>query len=208
MITNEKFPNKLLVEGNDDQHVIWALCEKYSITKNFDVIDCNGFNSLLNQIPVRLKQSDIRVLGIIVDADLDFQSRWTFLRNQILKLNFEIPESIPKNGLIVENTSNLRLGLWIMPDNNLNGMLEDFLNFLIPKEDKLQKIAVNTLKKIEESQNNLYPIQHRTKALIHTWLSWQESPGTPFGLSITKKYLSVDEPSCRIFTNWIRQLFE
>lgn len=155
-----------------------------------------------------MKQSDIRVLGIIVDADLDFQSRWTFLRNQILKLNFEIPEIIPNNGLIVENTSNLRLGLWIMPNNNLNGMLEDFLNFLIPKEDKLQKIAVNTLNKIEESQSNLYPIQHRTKALIHTWLSWQESPGTPFGLSITKKYLSVDEPSCRNFTNWIRELFE
>ena len=42
MKIQEKFPQKLLVEGNDDQHIIWALCQKYSLTHNFDAIDCVG----------------------------------------------------------------------------------------------------------------------------------------------------------------------
>lgn len=43
MKIKEKYPRqKLLVEGNDDQHVVWALCEKYQITENFDVIDSRG----------------------------------------------------------------------------------------------------------------------------------------------------------------------
>lgn len=27
----EKFNKKLLVEGNDDQHVVWALCKKFDL---------------------------------------------------------------------------------------------------------------------------------------------------------------------------------
>lgn len=56
MKRSEKFKKKLLVEGNDDQHVIWALCEKFGVVENFDVIDCEGVENLLNQIPVRFKQ--------------------------------------------------------------------------------------------------------------------------------------------------------
>lgn len=36
-----------------------------------------------------------------------------------------------------------------MPDNNTNGMLEDFISFLIPKKDRLLEVAQSTLKDIE-----------------------------------------------------------
>lgn len=54
MKTKEKFSKKLLVEGNDDQHVVWSLCERYNINENFDVIDSGGFSALLQQIPIDL----------------------------------------------------------------------------------------------------------------------------------------------------------
>jgi hypothetical protein len=38
MGAKEKFDKKLLVEGNDDQHVILALCKKFDIAETFDVI--------------------------------------------------------------------------------------------------------------------------------------------------------------------------
>ena len=47
-LTKERFKKKLLVEGNDDQHVIWALCEKYSVKESFDVVDCSGIDSLFH----------------------------------------------------------------------------------------------------------------------------------------------------------------
>ena len=59
MKIQEKFFKKLLVEGNDDQHVIWALCEKNKLKENFDVIDCGGIEKLNNEIEVRLKSTDI-----------------------------------------------------------------------------------------------------------------------------------------------------
>ena len=59
MFMREKFNQKLLVEGNDDQHVIWALCLKFSIRESFDVIDCNDIDQIIEQLPVRFKQSEI-----------------------------------------------------------------------------------------------------------------------------------------------------
>lgn len=81
MKIKEKYPRqKLLVEGNDDQHVIWALCERYQITENFDGIDSRGYDELLKEIPLRFKTSDLKTLGIIVDADENVQQRWEALR--------------------------------------------------------------------------------------------------------------------------------
>ena len=38
-------------------------------------------------------------------------------------------------------------------------------------------------------------------------LAWQEVPGTPMGLSVTKKYLSIEDNNCKLFINWINELF-
>ena len=49
---------------------------------------------------------------------------------------------------------------------------------------------------------------HKSKAFIHTWLAWQEDPGTPMGLAITKKYLSTnDKVLCNSFIEWLNLLF-
>lgn len=82
MKNQEKFPKqKLLVEGNDDQHVVWALCQKYQLPHNFDVIDCVGIEKLIQQIPIRFKQPDIQTIGIIVDADAELNNRWISIKN-------------------------------------------------------------------------------------------------------------------------------
>lgn len=84
----EKFSKKLLVEGNDDQHVVWALCKKFDIPETFDVIDCEGIDKLNEQIPVRLKQSGIDTLGIIIDADREIKNRWTSLKGLLSSQGF------------------------------------------------------------------------------------------------------------------------
>ena len=48
---------------------------------------------------------------------------------------------------------------------------------------------------------------HKAKARIHTFLAWQEDPGTPMGLAITKKYLQADSDSCLPFIEWLNNLF-
>jgi hypothetical protein len=206
MKIDEKYNKKLLVEGNDDQHVIWALCEKFNIPETFDVIDCVGIDKLYESIPVRLKQSDIETIGIIIDADVNLNDRWKSVRNLLLKQEFKVPEDLPEGGLIISN-GNVKVGVWIMPNNNINGMLEDFVSFLVPQDDKLLPIVDATLNKIENEELNKYSLIHKSKARIHSWLSWQEEPGTPMGLSITKSYLTNDSESCEQLINWLQKLF-
>lgn len=207
MRVKEKFNLKLLVEGNDDQHVVWALCEKFNVKENFDVIDCEGIEKLLEQVPVRFKQSGLDTVGIIIDADTNLNSRWDSLKVMLEKLGFQMPEVLPQNGLIAMNNDSKKVGVWIMPNNNTNGMLEDFINFLVPSDDKLLPIVNSTLNTIEEQQLNKYSLTHKSKATIHSWLSLQEDPGTPMGLGITKRYLTTDKETCKMLIEWINNLF-
>ncbi len=84
MRINEQFSQKLLVEGNDDQHVVWNFCKHFSLEKTFDVIDCESDDNLLKEISIRLK-TDIQTLGIMMDADVNLGSRWQQLRDLLLK---------------------------------------------------------------------------------------------------------------------------
>ena len=204
----KKSNRKLLVEGNDDQHVVWALCKKFELSENFDVIDCKGIDELLKDFPVRLKGSDIQTVGIIADADTNFVSRWQSVSKILEKAGYVVPTELSPEGLILQSINKVKVGLWIMPDNKSGGMLEDFIRFLIPDTDLLLREAKASLENIESQNLQKYIPFHQSKALIHTWLAWQENPGTPMGLAITKTYLPVDQQVCLKFIGWLRQLFE
>lgn len=47
----------------------------------------------------------------------------------------------------------------------------------------------------------------RPKAVIHTWLAWQEEPGTALGQAITKRYLDPSRDPAPAFRNWLLELF-
>ncbi len=208
MPTEQIFNRKLLVEGNDDKHVLMALCQLHSVPENFNIIDCVGINNLLKQLPRRLKESDIETIGVIIDADIDIKARWQSLSTILTNAGFRPPVSISPGGvLIVHPESTIKIGVWIMPNNNLNGMLEDFLSFLVPHNDSLLPIANNTLIEIERQSLNKYSLAHKSKALIHTWLAWQEESGKPLGQSITMRYLNTDHETCQRLIDWIKATF-
>ncbi len=93
-----------------------------------------------------------------------------------------------------------------MPNNKLPGMLEDFVALLIPSEDLLWARALESVNNIPSEQRR-FTITHLSKAYIHTWLAWQEEPGTPLGSAITKRYFNPDAPQAAIFIAWVRRLY-
>lgn len=206
MRRQEQFNKKLLVEGNDDQHVVWALCKKFNIEKTFDVVDCEGIDNLTQEITVRFKLPDTTI-GIIVDADTNLENRLTALKNILTIQGFTIPEVLPNEGIICSNGDNKKVGVWIMPNNNANGILEDFITFLVPHTDMLLSVVNSTLDHIEEKKLNNYFPKDKSKAVIHTWLAWQKDPGIPMGQAITKRYLSTDEATCLLLIQWLKILF-
>ena len=205
---------QLLVEGNDDFHVVHALFQRHDVpVRNlenpssgyFSVKDCAGIDRLLEQIPVQLK--NLQKLGLIIDADSDIQARWQSLRDIFRNSGFVLPENPELDGTIISQNGK-SIGIWLMPNNNANGMLEDFMQFLIPREDRLLDKATDVLVEIERQNIHNYNLIHKSKALIHTWLAWQETPGTPLGKAITTRYLATENTDISDrFINWVTRLF-
>jgi hypothetical protein len=46
------------------------------------------------------------------------------------------------------------------------------------------------------------------KAVIHTWLAWQEEPGRPLGTAITARYLDPHVPEVDVLVAWLNRLYE
>ena len=210
MDIKEKHNQKLLVEGNDDQHVVWAICQQFKLTENFDVIDSKGITKLVPNIPVRAKQASTQSLGILADTDDNHQeNRWEQITNKLIELEYVVPNAPDALGTIIPSPAPNRpkVGIWLMPDNQNSGMLKDFTQLLVPEGDKSLVLAKETIATLENQKLQKYTSSHRAKALIHTWLAWQENPGTPLGQAITNHYLTTDADLCRKFADWLKRLF-
>ncbi|MBL7784444.1 MAG: hypothetical protein JNM36_00910 [Chitinophagales bacterium] len=83
-----------------------------------------------------------------------------------------------------------------------------FSKLLVPDDDMLMPIVEQVLTDIESKQLQKYLSAHRPKAQIHTWLSWQSSPGTPMGLAITKNYFSTHQQIGKYFVEWLTTLYK
>ena len=200
----------LIVEGPDDEHVVKHICGQHQLGKIENIHPYGGKDPLIEGIGVRLKESDIDVLGIILDADTDLQARWQAVSSCLSKAGYGNLPAIPAHeGTIIESPADSllpRVGIWLMPDNQVPGILEDFLRFLVPEGDGL-------LAHVEQSIDSI-PSEHlkfadlkKSKARIHTWLAWQEEPGKPFGQAISARYLDSSLPAANIFTGWLQRTF-
>ncbi len=198
---------KLLVEGPNDLHVVGNIWKDISRTVTPNIIPTDGFTNLLPQIPVRLKEGN-EILGVIIDADLaNFEDRWKQVKHRFEENGYKLPLLPPTDGLVIEQMGMTKIGIWIMPDNQSLGKIEDFLRQLIPAGDQLLPEAEAVLDSIERQSKNLYGEKDRPKALMHTWLAWQKTAGMPYGQAITAKALTTDAELCQRFMDWLRRLF-
>ena len=86
-----------------------------------------------------------------------------------------------------EDGSTLVVGIWIMPNNQLPGMLEDFIKFLVPADKtSLWDRAEHSVNEIPPDERLFRPIDQQ-KAYLATWLAWQKRPGIPLGAAIHQR---------------------
>lgn len=198
----------LLVEGKDDEHVVMHLCRANDVETTFDIEQPagGGIDHLLDQVPARLSEAGMERLAVIVDADVAARSRWEQLRDRLRRRGYHgIPDTPGEKGTILDlpaGAGRIRLGIWIMPDNRLPGVLEDFLAFLIPEDDKMLPYVDEFLGGIP-SEERLFTDIHLPKARIHSYLAVQKEPGKPLGLSITFRYLDAKQEVVQPFLDWL-----
>ena len=200
----------LLVEGTDDEHVLKHICGNRDIP-NLDEIKAHENDSdLLEDFTVRIKTSTEEgdVLGVVIDADKDPSGRWHSIRNRLLESGYEnVPDKADRIGTIVEPPGQSilpRVGVWIMPNNVDQGKLENFLRLLVPEDDDLIAIATDV---VENLSDRRFRDIDKPKAVMHTWLAWQKSPGRPYGTAITAGFLDAYAPQADELVSWLNRLF-
>jgi hypothetical protein len=200
----------LLVEGTDDLHVLTHLCLIRGVKEPDEVKDQRGVQPLLEALRVRLKQSDIATLGVVLDADTSLGGRWDALKDRLTEAGYDaVPDSPSPAGTIIDPPADKllpRVGIWIMPDNQSNGILEDFLQCLIPTQSPLFQHVITSIATIPTAERRFSALAE-PKAIVHTWLAWQEDPGNPFGTSIRCGYLDHSVPQVDSLVSWLERLF-
>lgn len=199
----------LLVEGRDDREVIYQFCNYHGIDNRslFSVEPKDGIENLIEDLQIRVR-TGVKVLAAVMDADINLKARWDQVRTALAEYDYSLPDTPTTQGTILEapNATRPKLGIWLMPDNQVSGILEDFLLRLADEGNPLISRAKSTVDSIPR-KDRLFSNTKTSKAVIHTWLAWQEEPGTSLGLSITRRYLDPTRNPAPEFRRWLENLF-
>jgi len=201
--------NRIIVEGPDDRHVVMNLL--YNHEHNGERLESlfkakEGIDNLIDTLKEEIGATDLGRLGIIIDADTNLASQWARVTRVLEEYGCrDVPPQPAAEGTIVETNDGKRIGIWVMPDNLNNGSLEDFIGILIGKEDSLWPKDQKDVQNIPEGDRR-FKETYLSKAQVHTWLAWQEEPGTRMGETFKKKYLDPEHSQAQVFVSWIRQL--
>ena len=145
----------------------------------------------------------------MIDADDSPDARWQSLRDIFANAGYpNVPQRPDPDGTILdspEETFLPRAGVWIMPDNKSPGILEDFLRFLIPNQPN--PLFAHAERSVATVPERRFTENDTPKALIHTWLAWQDEPGKPYGTAITAKFLDSRLPEAQALAGWLGRLF-
>lgn len=203
-------PKILLTEGANDCHVILALCKHYNIPETFGLYECGSDNLALKRLTGLLATPDkIDTIGIVIDADNpNLVAKWQAVKDRLQKRGVtSIPEEPEASGTIIPADNEYpKVGIWLMPDNQLDGMLEDFCSQIAP--DAGVNFAEKCVNDAKENNLTTFIEAHKTKAVIHTFLAWQNEPGMPLGQAITARTLNPDSALAETFVVWLTKLFE
>ncbi len=208
-------PLILRVEGRDNKIVIEKLLSRHKIDHTHVDIkwaedpdeDTGGIDKLLEGRSLAVRTSVGQSVGFILDADGAPENRWRAVQNRLEDIGLELPVEIPAGGFVGDSLSlRSRVGVWLMPDNRRSGALEDFLTDLVENDDAPLQLAQTSTTSVMR-RGAAFPEAQRLKAVLHTWLAWQERPGVPYGLAITARYFGHDSPVALTFVEWFRRVF-
>jgi hypothetical protein len=212
----------LLCEGDTDAHFLYhflrarqlGVVERDEPAGRDQVLirHCGSVRTAGSVLHGLLGDASIDALGVVLDWDdpdhiASQDSRWEQVRGTLDTQGYSPPQQLPGAGLVLDHPSDEwrpRVGVWIMPNNEEPGMVEDFAARLIRDEDVLWPYAETTVAGLPERR---FSAAHTAKARIHTWLAWQKTPGQPMGQALKQCYLDPTTPAGQCFHDWLARLF-
>lgn len=200
-VPNDAPSRVLLVEGVDDKHVTDHLLQQNN--SKFEILDKGGIDPLINAIEAEVRAPSRKVVGILVDANDSVKSRWMAVATQLRKADIVTPEEPDPAGTIIDSAP--RVGIWLMPNNQESGELEDFVARMIPTNDTVWPLSEKYVNGIPNDARKFKPGK-TLRAKVHSWLATREEP-RKMGAAIGAGDLNVAAPEAVRFVEWLRRLF-
>jgi hypothetical protein len=211
----------LLVEGPDDWHAFNNLIHKSTgAFPAYELGHCNNDDGVLDILSGMTEASTQTqsVLGAVLDTDQSredgsggggIQARIRTLKGR-LERYYAVPDTFSAEGIILPPTSESDrdrlpiLGIWLMPDNDRDGMFEDLLcTAMAPESGKY--IAAVVDQATVDGMTGFRKVE-RSKAIVKTHIAWQDPNKKNLGEAIGSHFDNLD-PACRPFLNWLQRLF-
>jgi hypothetical protein len=231
-------PEKVLwVEGEVDSGFIHSLLKYYGLRLGIEVYPKGGINSLRGSLTkdrflkTLSDTTTIKRFGIIADADslaqggAGFHNRWSQLIQDLTPTMTDLGVTIPtaasyETGEVFSKANDsLRIGLWLMPNHQEDGYLEDFIlastNWDLPlsstnpnDQRKLKQYADDCWQALDQRTLKSFADYHHSKPSAYTWLAWQTKPTQFLSGTIEAGLLDMQHPYVLAFKDWIEKCFK
>lgn len=207
-MTDENLPpaQLLLVEGDSDLSVSLHLWRRAHGGDDppFRIEPAGGVGKLLERIEAEIDAPGRTHVGFVVDADDDPHQRWDEMKGRLQLVGVTLGDQSP-SGVRVEGRMPKAIGVWMMPDNQRTGELENFLREMIPEADSLWPLAETYVAEVKKTDQR-FATNKQLRAEIHSWLAVQDRPGLA-GPAIETDLLSVDGDLARRYVQWMERMF-
>ena len=158
-----------MFEDEDDMHLVGQLALWWQIKIETAPIALKGNDGkTLRKKITEQSKSDHDRLVIVLDADHEPTGgpakRWKEVLTILRETGFAIPDEVStENGLICDLDDKRRIAVWLFPDCNSPGALEEFMmQGLIPATDPLLQDARDVVRDLRERR---FPSKYDRKAV-------------------------------------------
>lgn len=210
----------LLVEGESDRAFFELICKKLALDAFVRVAapkdltgSYNGKEGVFGCLPTELKNlgdGQTTRLGIVLDADSKpnggFQAAIDRVGKIVAPFGYRLSGS-GAGGIIYQNNDGLAdLGLWVMPNNALEGMLEDWVKHCMHSDEQtLFTHAISSIDTLPVPKK--FNAINRSKAEVATWLAWQKRPGHGLYRIIEDNLIDTRSQLYLELSAWLKHVF-
>lgn len=196
-----------MVEGPDDLHVVLHLHLGTQGEPRFYIKDKGGDVPLLDSITGEVNVGGREALGIVTDADEGASDRWEAVVSRLGEAGVTgLPDGPEPGGVCIDGGARLpRVGIWVMPDNESPGELEDFVSRMVPDGDPVWPLSKSYSDGIPADIRK-FTAKKAHRATVYAWTATREQPGR-MGAAIKAGDLKTDGELATRFLGWLQRLF-
>jgi len=205
----------LLVEGRDEVEFFEALLKNINAHEVVQTIEVGGKDKFKNEFPALLLSpnfSSVKKYAIVRDADTSAKNTFKSVIGLLQRNN----QPVPKYPGEMMTSNGVTTGIFIMPGNSEDGMLEDLCLKTVKEHPVLKCVdeyfsclhdKLSHEKKITSNEPNkfFYP-KNESKAKMHAFLAGMDKFVPSLGIAAKKGYFNFNSEPLNEIKDFLQKL--